>query len=613
MFEGFPYTNFHELNLDWIIKIAKDFLDQYTNIQETISTGLTELDEKAENLKEMLQTDYNNYNDSLASSLAQALTDIRATLAQSITQIHNDSTLYVQSLLDSIPADFSDLVNAVNQIDIKSFVNLYNPYAEGIVTGGYYNYIGGFSNNPAYMSTDFIPVTVGHHYMLSNFQPNQNPQIQVAFYNASKTFVSGINSEPNTYIEIPTGVAYMRIPLLLVNRYETTIVEGDIIPPYNLPFNDKAINITNIKPYVKIVKNLYNSDDPDNRYGGYLNYLNVWGDHPEWMETGFLPVEPGEKYCASDWMRSTFQLSVCLYDYAKNFVTGLNIVQNGMLTIPNNIRYVRIPVPTSQRYTFSFGKATYPPPAGLDYNKETLIIDDIVMNGENLTDKIEDIENAISTQTNYIGIQWSEKTWYCYGTSISNTAGEGRYPQYLQAMSNMNHVNKAISGGGIGDLGAYSNGQVYNAICNTTDGKQNADIITLETGANDVDVNVPLGTVYDEGRSTLAGCLNDCIRYLQANTDAQIVIIPSPADANLIGSAFEKYCEWVRMIKEICMINNVHFIENNDNIGYGKFNSDKRSLYVVDNIHPTQLGGYVMAENIWYALRNIPTFHATLP
>ena len=34
--ENFPYTNFHELNMDWIIKIAKDFLDQYTHIQQII-------------------------------------------------------------------------------------------------------------------------------------------------------------------------------------------------------------------------------------------------------------------------------------------------------------------------------------------------------------------------------------------------------------------------------------------------------------------------------------------------------------------------------------------------------------------------------------------------
>ena len=45
--ENFPYSNFHDLNMDWIVKIAKDFLDQYTNIQNTINDGLEELDNKA--------------------------------------------------------------------------------------------------------------------------------------------------------------------------------------------------------------------------------------------------------------------------------------------------------------------------------------------------------------------------------------------------------------------------------------------------------------------------------------------------------------------------------------------------------------------------------------
>lgn len=41
--EHFPYTNFHDLNLDWIIKIAKDFLDQYTHIEDVITDGESNL------------------------------------------------------------------------------------------------------------------------------------------------------------------------------------------------------------------------------------------------------------------------------------------------------------------------------------------------------------------------------------------------------------------------------------------------------------------------------------------------------------------------------------------------------------------------------------------
>ena len=49
--EGFPYSNFHDLNMDWIIKIAKDFLDQYTHIQQTIEEGLAGLDNKYNTLQ----------------------------------------------------------------------------------------------------------------------------------------------------------------------------------------------------------------------------------------------------------------------------------------------------------------------------------------------------------------------------------------------------------------------------------------------------------------------------------------------------------------------------------------------------------------------------------
>ena len=41
----FPYSDQHALNLDWIIQVAKDFLDQYTHIQDIISNGEESLDQ----------------------------------------------------------------------------------------------------------------------------------------------------------------------------------------------------------------------------------------------------------------------------------------------------------------------------------------------------------------------------------------------------------------------------------------------------------------------------------------------------------------------------------------------------------------------------------------
>ena len=54
--------------------------------------------------------------------------------------------------------------------------------------------------------------------------------------------------------------------------------------------------------------------------------------------------------------------------------------------------------------------------------------------------------------------QWNGKTWYAYGTSITNIASEGRYATYLEQMSGMTLVNKGISGGGIGDFVVHDTG-----------------------------------------------------------------------------------------------------------------------------------------------------------
>ena len=89
MFENFPYTDMHNLNLDWIIKIAKDFLDQYTHIQQLIAdgeqslqdltaSGLEQLQDKADALEAALNAWYNEHSEDIANQLADALSDLNA-------------------------------------------------------------------------------------------------------------------------------------------------------------------------------------------------------------------------------------------------------------------------------------------------------------------------------------------------------------------------------------------------------------------------------------------------------------------------------------------------------------------------------------------------------
>ena len=137
----FPYTNFHELNLDWIIEIAKNFLDQYTHIQETIDTGLEELDTKYETLSGLLQSWYDTHSEDIANQLAEAIQDLDEWY--STHQDYLDQTLQdnedafdahadakAATTIASIPDDYSTFsANAVKAYrTVFNSTNVVSPY-----------------------------------------------------------------------------------------------------------------------------------------------------------------------------------------------------------------------------------------------------------------------------------------------------------------------------------------------------------------------------------------------------------------------------------------------------------------------------------------------------
>ena len=124
--ENFPYTNFHDLNLDWIVKIAKDFLDQYTHLQETIEQGLTDIDDKTtqsisdledkyDALIALLDEWYETHDEDIANALQDALDDLANALTLAVSSFTTQAEAKAQEVIASIPSDYSTLATTVQQ------------------------------------------------------------------------------------------------------------------------------------------------------------------------------------------------------------------------------------------------------------------------------------------------------------------------------------------------------------------------------------------------------------------------------------------------------------------------------------------------------------------
>ncbi len=135
--ENFPYSNFHDMNMDWIVKIAKDFLDQYTNIQQTITDGLEGLDNKAQELEALLQQWYDTHSEDIANQLANALLELNTwydqhsgyldqALIDNLNSFQAQANARAQQTIASIPSDYTALYNQVTDLSKRVDYNTTN-------------------------------------------------------------------------------------------------------------------------------------------------------------------------------------------------------------------------------------------------------------------------------------------------------------------------------------------------------------------------------------------------------------------------------------------------------------------------------------------------------
>ena len=201
---------------------------------------------------------------------------------------------------------------------------------------------------------------------------------------------------------------------------------------------------------------------------------------------------------------------------------------------------------------------------------------------------------------------WNGKLWYAYGTSMTSIQ-QGKYVPVVEKLSGMRVVNLGIPGGSLTPSG-YGKGNNKSAVMNMNDGKENADLITLEVLPNE---GGPIGNIYDTDDESFCGCFNQCIRYLQEHTKAQIVVIimiggnnELPEKKSEIRDNLTNF-EFAERIERVARLNGVPVINAFCESGLG-FARVKAREYQLDNIHLNELGGKNMGNYIWSKLKDIP-------
>ena len=182
----FPYTNFHEMNLDWVIQIARDFLDQYSHIQQIIedgetsisdltSSGLEQLQEKADALEDLLQAWYTEHSEDISNQLSGALEDLNAwytlhegyldqTLTDNLEVFATRADAKAQETLENIPSDYTVLSNDVtNLLDAVRWLATYDEVglAPNATNNNYWIDASGSGNSHSGYNIYRIPVTEG--------------------------------------------------------------------------------------------------------------------------------------------------------------------------------------------------------------------------------------------------------------------------------------------------------------------------------------------------------------------------------------------------------------------------------------------------------------------
>ena len=548
--EGFPYTNFHDLNMDWIIKIAKDFLDQYTHIQEVIANGeqslldktadgLEQLQEKADNLENLLQEWYNTHSQDIADQLADALQDlnswydthitaINTALTNALTQFETDATVIANEVATSIPADYSALSQMVTNMSDYTLL-----IPDSVETGYFVNTDGSLVANADYSIFKY-KVNPCMDYMISTRFGMMAIAYKCVYIVDDVVYTTKLGDTSGSTISKTINMTTPSLTMELWVSCQTAVLDAP------------TVYLTNDNGYMEmhhVANRMYTES-------GYIETPNY--------KTEWYAVEPNTTYIAI--LEYGLQ-AVGITFWASGRTDSLFVSANKFF--PNCL----VAFTTKSDTAFVTINCATPVPSNLEARNY-----------------VQGLKKLPTTKL-------SNMKWCVVGDSLTerNYRTSCNYYDYIKALiGSQYYQNIGVSGSGYAKYPAWKT-----AISGISD--TDYDIITLFGSGNDVSSNLPLGTYTDTGEGTVAGYINDAITALISKKPTAImgIITPPPwaqyCDGNLDGSMKN----YVDLLIAIANYRGIPVLDLYRNSGLKPWLSTFRATYYThdsDGVHPSEFG-----------------------
>lgn len=559
IFRQFPYSNFHDMNMDELIKVVRELADDWTAYNLKWENLYTDTQQALEDFKQYV-IDYFNSLDLSEEVRTQVNNTIRTMVQDGsfntiiLTQLSPVVTSWLKQnitvpegvVIDSSLSIAGAAADAKAAGDIKLGVNnILESYAKVVATkadntdyvmdAGYILGSDGTLiqvSDTLYQVTHPMPVEYGQMVFVKETRSRFNNK-NWSFFNASMQPIksnvktsSGVLELYNEMLWVPFGAAYFVAASdrhdhengMLPNAYVVTGYSENIDTvhdPLDYNVSPDLMAITDLE-VTKRISRILSKDAFD---------IAVAGDPQIDFSVSRCSVEAGT------------------YINILNAAARYTNIEYAFYDVVDNPLYIE-PRADNDIHNYTFIK--------VPYGAVTLKV-----SGYQSTPSVQRID-ALNLEGGEAGSSWSNKVWACMGDSLTdanNARASKRYFNYIQDMTGIQVVNLGKSGTGY--MKPYEGNKPFYQRVNTI--PVNADVITIFGSGNDC--SLELGDPTDTGTTTVCGCINTTIDAIRARiTGANIGIIsPTPWDdyPTYTDNAMSRYCE---ALEEICSLKGVPFL-----------------------------------------------------